>query len=173
MSGALGWVAPGGIVTVVITDGDKVWTGERLDASELSQAVRDMRNGEWEPSEADGWTPAEGPFDPDGYLGWDWTEVGNDVSDVGWGDMEAAGIDVANANRGDRRKGDDWWEVVVGEHRVVFGVGEDPGGGTTMGWDICTYHRDDDQWNDVAQNWKRTKELALTYVKKETDRAAR
>lgn len=170
---ALGWVASGGVSTVVITTVNRLWTGERLDAAELSRAIRDMRNGDWEPSEADGWTPADGPFDPDGYLGWNWTEVGNDVSDIAWGDLTAAGIDIDKVKRGDTRVGDDWYEYVGGDGpddiRVVFGAGTDPGDGTTMGWDICTYERqhEDGGWAPVTQNWERTKELALGYVKKE------
>lgn len=79
MSDPQAWVAHGGTNILVITSGDTIWVAEGSGMDEgpmLREGLAAMRAGEWEPNVGDGWTvETDGPFDPENYLGWQWTEV--------------------------------------------------------------------------------------------------
>ena len=95
----------------------------------------------------------------------------SDITDITWGMMTKAGIDIDLVNRKPTSIGTDEYVLINGNTKVAFGPAVDvEGDGSTYGWDVSTYElvkdNDDDEgyWDHSIQEWAETPDEALRLV---------
>lgn len=76
-----------------------------------------------------------------------------DIEDITWSAMTRAGIDIGNVHRVPSDLGGEEYILIEGDTKVAFGPAVDMENGGTIGYDVCVYEHDGDDWQEIAQHW--------------------
>jgi hypothetical protein len=95
---------------------------------------------------------------------------GTESSDITWGAMSAAGIDIQCVTRQPTSTGEDEYVFISGDTKVAFGPAEDMENGGTFGYAACRYIRDEsaaedeNPWDDTTLEHPHTVDELLALV---------